>query len=199
MPGTKTIDRRAAVRALLQGGLALNLTPGFAAAAWSAVAAAGEASAPRARAGAHAHAHAHAHAEMIARIAETILPRSDTPGATDVGVSSWINLVVAEYFSDAQRAAFLAGLSAIDQLALAQFGARMAALKADDLTGVVATLDAACGSTHLTAAQRGYVQLKELVIVGYFTSQPVQHDLLKIVILPGRFDGDVPIAPASPA
>ena len=163
--------------------------PGFAETAWSAIADAGDRLTPRALSSDQT--------QMIALIADTILPRSDTPGATDVGVPAWIDLVIGEYFSGARRAAFLADLSAIDQRALSESGAHFTALNRSDLARVVATLDAATGSKHLTPAQRGYVQLKELVIYGYFTSKPVQQDLLKLVIVPGRFDADVRIAPAS--
>jgi Gluconate 2-dehydrogenase subunit 3 len=179
MPSTTKIDRRAAIQTLLKGGLALGLMPGFAETAWSAIADAGERPTPRALNSDQT--------QMIALIADTILPRSDTPGATDVGVPRWIDLVLAEYFSDARRAAFLADLSAINRLAVSTSG---------DLVKVIGSLDAATGSKDLTPAQRGYVQLKELVIHGYFTSKPVQQDLLKVVIVPGRFDADVRI-PAS--
>jgi hypothetical protein len=179
------IDRRTAVQTLLQGGLALSLSPGFAESAWSAVAAAaaagGNSPSPRVL--------DTGQGQMIARIADTILPRSDTPGAGDVGVPAWIDLVLARYFSDTRRAAFLSDLGAIDKLAQAQSGA--------DLGEVIGALDAACGSKDLTPAQRGYVQLKELVMFGYFTSKRVQQDLLKVVIVPGRFDGDVRITPTS--
>jgi gluconate 2-dehydrogenase gamma chain len=181
MPSTTKIDRRAAIQTLLQGGLALSLMPGFAETAWSAIADAGERPAARALNSGQT--------KMIALIADTILPRSDTPGAIDVGVPRWIDLVLAEYFSAERRAAFLADLSAIDQLAVSTSG---------DLVKVVSSLDAATGSKDLTPAQRGYVKLKELVIHGYFTSKPVQQDLLKVVIVPGRFDADVRI-PTSPA
>jgi glucoside 3-dehydrogenase (cytochrome c) hitch-hiker subunit len=189
MPSTTKIDRRAAIQTLLKGGLALGLMPGFAETAWSAIAAGGNRPAPRALNADQT--------QMIALIAEVILPRSDTPGATDVGVPAWIDLVVADYFSDARRAAFLADLGAIDQLALSTSGARLIGLKNHDLMKVMSSLDAATGSKDLTPAQRGYVQLKELVIYGYFTSMPVQQDLLKVVVVPGRFDADVRI-PASP-
>ena len=43
----------------------------------------------------------------------------------------------------------------------------------------------------------GYAKLKELVIVGYFTSKPVQTDILKVVVVPGRYDPNVPMAPPS--
>ena len=90
-------------------------------------------------------------------------------------------------------------MSAIDQLAVSTSGASLIGLKHHDFMKVMDSLDAACGSKDLTAAQRGYVQLKELIIYGYFTSKPVQQDLLKVVIVPGRFDADVLIKPAGTA
>jgi gluconate 2-dehydrogenase gamma chain len=184
------MDRRAAIHSLLQGGLALCLVPGFAEQAWSAVAAGHR---PTSR------ALDTDQVQMIALLADAILPRSDTPGALDVGVPAWIDLVLADYFSDTHRLAFLADLNAIDQAAVARSGAHLATLKGAGLLAIIAPLDAATGSTDLTGAQRGYVRLKELVIHGYFTSKPVQQDLLKVVIVPGRFDADVPVAPASAA
>jgi gluconate 2-dehydrogenase gamma chain len=179
MPTTTNMDRRAAIQTLLRGGLALSLMPGFAEAGWAAVAAGGDRPIPRALNSDQA--------QMIALIADVVLPRSDTPGAIDAGVPSWIDLVVAEYFSAPRRAGFLADLAAIDESAKSTSGGLMK---------VIAGLDAACGSKDLTPAQRGYVQLKELIIYGYFTSKPVQQDLLKVVIVPGRFDADVRITPA---
>jgi gluconate 2-dehydrogenase gamma chain len=187
MPSTIKIDRRNLIRNLVGGGLALSLMPGFAEAAWSALAA--DTHTPRVLGSTHT--------GMIALIADTILPRSDTPGATDVGVPAWIEVVVAEYFTDARRSSFLADLAAIDDFALATSGARLPLLKGNALTQVIADLDAACAAKDLTPAQRGYVQLKELIIVGYFTSKPVQQDILKVVVVPGRYDPNVPIAPPS--
>jgi gluconate 2-dehydrogenase gamma chain len=189
MPTTTNMNRRAALQTLLQGGLALTLMPGFAETAWSAIVAGAQA--PRVL--------SPTQDQMITLIADTILPRSDTPGAIDVGVPAWIDLVIAEYFSDARRARFLADLNAIDQLALSQSGAHLTALEGSGLAKIIGPLDAACGSSDLSPAQRGYVQLKELIVHGYFTSKPVQHDLLKVVIVPGRFDADVRITPAGTA
>ena len=42
---------------------------------------------------------------LVAGIADTILPRSDTPSASDVGVVDWVNLIVAEYYADDVKAA----------------------------------------------------------------------------------------------
>jgi hypothetical protein len=188
MPSSTQIDRRTLIKILARGGLALSLTAGAAETVWSAIAADG-AREPRVLTAAQS--------GMVARIADTILPRTDTPGAIDVGVLPWIDLVLAEYFSEARRSVFLGDLAAIDAFALAAAGAPVARLEEPALAKVIGTLDAASGSLDLTPPQRGYVHLKELIIHGYFTSKPVQQDILKFVIVPGRYDADAPLAPAS--
>jgi hypothetical protein len=187
MPNTTKIDRRTLIHNLAQGGLLLSLVPGFAESAWSAIAAGTRNPIPglgTARAG------------VIGAVADLILPRSETPSATDVGVPAWIDAVVAGYFSDAQRSSFLADLDAIDKFALVTSGAGVAALTGNALATVIASLDAAVVIKDPTPAQRGYAHLKELVIVGYFTSKPVQTDILKVVVVPGRYDPNVPMAPS---
>jgi gluconate 2-dehydrogenase gamma chain len=186
MSDTNKIDRRTLIHALLKGGLALSLMPGIAEAAWAAIAE----GVPVTPSGLDS-----AQKGAIAIIADAILPRTDTPSATDVGVPPWIDLIVADYLSATQRASFQAGLAAIDDYALSSAGSRLESLKLDALNTVIADLDAACGTKDLNPAQRGYIQLKELIIVGYFTSRPVQQDVLKVVIVPGRFDANVLILP----
>jgi gluconate 2-dehydrogenase gamma chain len=186
MPGSIKVDRRNLISNLVRGGLALSLMPGFAEAAWSAVAAGADLP-PRVLGAAQT--------GVIGIIADAILPRSDTPSASDVGVPAWIDMVAAGYFSDTQRARFMADLAAIDDFALLTSGARLSLLKGSALELAIAKLDAAGGTKDLKPAQRGYMQLKELVIVGYFTSKPVQQDILKVVVVPGRYDPNVPFAP----
>jgi hypothetical protein len=40
---------------------------------------------------------------------------------------------------------------------------------------------------------RSWWQLKGLVVHGYFTSEPVMKDVLKTVVMPGRFEGAAPV------
>jgi gluconate 2-dehydrogenase gamma chain len=181
------VDRRTFLHGLAQKGLALALLPAAAAAAWQAVAAAAP-NAPARILGA-------AQNELIAALADAILPRSDTPSATDVGVVQWIDTVAADYFSSAQCAELLAGLAAIDARARSMAGAALAALRPDLLISVITELDAACGTNPLDPAHKAYVRLKELIIYGYFTSKPLQQDILKVAVVPGRYDPSVRIEP----
>src|SRR3954467_12696687 len=52
--------------------------------------------------------------KLIGAIADTILPRTDTPSATDVGVPAFIDVIVSENYSDSQRAAFMAQIPALE-------------------------------------------------------------------------------------
>ena len=48
--------------------------------------------------------------ETVAAVAELIIPETDTPGARAAGVGEFIDLIVAEWYTEEQRARFLAGL-----------------------------------------------------------------------------------------
>jgi hypothetical protein len=40
---------------------------------------------------------------------------------------------------------------------------------------------------------RTFSRLKQLIVHGYFTSERVQKDVLRVAILPGDFDGSAPM------
>src|SRR5262249_57720096 len=50
----------------------------------------------------------------VGAMAELILPQTDTPGAKAVRVNEFIDHIVADWYSDQDRARFLAGLADVD-------------------------------------------------------------------------------------
>src|SRR6266403_1041395 len=52
----------------------------------------------------------HEQQALVTTIAEMIIPETDTPGATSVKVPEFIDLILTEWASDDDRAAFVAGL-----------------------------------------------------------------------------------------
>jgi len=127
---------------------------------------------------------------LVRAIADAIIPRTDTPSATDVGVHSFVDVIVAEYASDTDRTAFLAGLDAIDARARSTNGSAFAGL-ADDVRGtMIASLET--GDRDAEPAKT-YWRLKGLVVHGYFTSEPVMKDVLKHTVMPMRFEGAAPV------
>ena len=168
---------------------ALALLPHEAVAAWSRVA-----SGVRPANGLSA-----AHVDLVGAIADTILPRTTTPGATDVGVPAFVDVIVSENYSDATRAAFVAGLDALEAQLLSTNGVMLqgsnrtafAALPASEREAAIGAVEQI--ADHRTPATRAHWQLKGLIIHGYFTSERVQKDLLGFEMMPGRFDGSAPM------
>jgi len=160
---------------------------------------------------------------LVSAVADTIIPRTDTPGATDVGVPAWVNFIVAEYYTSAERAMFLGGLDEIDTLAIDTLGAPLTMNATEDRERVIAIIErpsvyerfvdrledsqrfsrmisnflhwGVVERLMMPFAQRAraYSRLKALVVHGYFTSERVQKDVLRAVIVPGNFDGAAPM------
>src|SRR5207249_11681389 len=63
-----------------------------------------------------------AEGETVATIAEMIIPATDTPGARAAEVHRFIDLLLAEWAADDERAKFLQGLADIDARARGAFG-----------------------------------------------------------------------------
>src|SRR2546430_12782121 len=62
--------------------------------------------------------------DLVATIAEHILPQTDTPAAPAVGVHRFIDAMLADSFPDEERRHFLAGLSDVDARAQRSCGRR---------------------------------------------------------------------------
>jgi hypothetical protein len=130
---------------------------------------------------------------LVTAIGEMIIPETDTPGATSVKVPQFIDLILTEWASDDERKAFLAGLADIDARATAMGSARFVDLPAAKRNELLAELDGK--RADKMGAGLAFGRLKGLTVYGYFTSQPVQQDILKTQMFFNGYDGNVPFTP----
>jgi hypothetical protein len=131
---------------------------------------------------------------LVTNIAEMIIPETDTPGATSVKVPEFIDLILTEWAGDDERAAFLAGLGDIDARAAAMGSPRFVGLPAAKKIELMTALDTA--TTENTGAVLAFRRLKALTVYGYFTSKPVEQDILKVQMFFNGYQGNVPFTPA---
>ena len=108
---------------------------------------------------------------LIGAVADTILPRTDTPSATDVGVPAFIDVVVSENDSDEDRAAFVAGLDLIEARAKATAGSAFAQLAPSARASVIESIEAA--QDRRAEPARTYWRLKGLIVHGYLDRKSV--------------------------
>ncbi|WP_447934267.1 gluconate 2-dehydrogenase subunit 3 family protein [Stenotrophomonas lactitubi] len=139
-------------------------------------------------------------------IAETILPRTKTPGAKDAGAGAFMATFVSDCYSARQQATFRAGLADIDKRA----GGRFISLAPQARTELLRTLDAearkrAVEVTETGTAEEGeamphyFTMIKQLAIFGFFTSKVGATEVLQYVAVPGRYDGALAYVPGTPA
>ena len=108
-----------------------------------------------------------AQATFLAELADQILPATDTPAASEAGVVVFIDTMLTHWYSEPETAHFLNGLNSYRERVTGPLLSR--AVVADLDRQAFASTD---NDTGTPAEQlEFYLVAKELVLVGYFTSQ----------------------------
>ena len=128
---------------------------------------------------------------LVTALADTIIPKTDTPGAVDVGVPAFVDLLFAEWYPDPERRQLLGGLDGWDARCRESRGKPFAELDAAGRASWLTQVDAATGAAGTPEA--AYGSLKSSIVFGYLTSRPVAEMQRTTPIIPGRFDGCVPV------
>ena len=120
---------------------------------------------------------------------ERILPRTDTPGALDVGVPAFIDRFYGEFMSPDEQKLLVSVLAEIEGAAKSAHGASFPSLTAAQQDAVL---------QGVATAQQGrdpssFALLRSATVLGYFTSEQVGKNVLHYDPVPGAYDGCVPI------
>jgi hypothetical protein len=133
---------------------------------------------------------------LLDEIGETIVPATDIPGAKAVKIGPFMTMMVTDCYSDRQHAAFAAGLVKINDACRAKYGASFMEATPAQRTELANALDAEQRSYNRTKAKdepaHYFRMMKELAILGYFTSEIGCTQAVKYVEVPGAYHGDVP-------
>ena len=139
-----------------------------------------------------------AQAELVATVAEHILPETDTPGARAVGLHRFIDAMLAQSYPAPERQRFLAGLDDVDARAQRTCGRPFLRCGAAEQRALLEQLDReAFGATGGTPDEPDVPfmrTMKELTLLGYYTSEIGATRELHNAPVPGRFEGCVPLA-----
>lgn len=135
----------------------------------------------------------------IAEAAERILPATDTPGAKDVFVHEFIDIVLKDYMPVEEREKFMTGLAEMEKQAVALGGAFADLEEAQqiDVLKVMEVADHAARKVDDEDHNDFFTQLKGLVMMGYFTSEKVGTEILAYEPVPGPYQGCIPLSETS--
>lgn len=129
----------------------------------------------------------------VAAMCDHILPRSDTPGALDVGVPAFIDRMLSEFYQDPERRILREGLRQATTDAAELDGVTFAELPADKQIALMREYDREAYAQRAAGSDTHFFRMmKELTILGYCTSEAGATKLLKYAPFPGPYRGDVP-------
>jgi hypothetical protein len=148
----------------------------------------------------------------VSAMAELLLPQTDTPGAKAARVNEFIDLIVADWYSEQERALFLAGLADVDVRTQSLFGKTFVDATIDQQSEILrglgeqlaqetgAMVDSAAGYRGSLQEPDGnfYFMFRGLTLTGYFTSEVGFTQQLHEEIIPGHFEGCTPLAAPAP-
>lgn len=133
---------------------------------------------------------------LLDEIADTMLPETSTPGAKAAAVGPFIALMVTDtYYPDDQRI-FLDGLKDLQTRCLVNFGAHFQVVTAAQRLQLLEMLDLEQW-TYMNDRPGGapthyFRMIKELSLLGYFTSEIGYTEAMRYMETPGSYD---PCAP----
>lgn len=174
---TKTLTRREAIKraaSLLGGSIAATQLTGFVARAASA-----------AQAGEPPAFFDEDQFALIERIADVMIPETDTPGAHAVGVHHFVDLMLSEWASAERQARYVDGLGTLDVELRGPAGEPFISLDPGQQLEALRALDAAAFAEN--ADIPFYVELKKMLLFAYYSSETGATEELRYERLPGLY------------
>ncbi|MCW3466867.1 gluconate 2-dehydrogenase subunit 3 family protein [Chitinophaga nivalis] len=135
---------------------------------------------------------------LLAEIAETIIPKTDTPGAKEAKVEEFIITMINDCYKKEDQERFLEGLSKIDAAAKKQFKNGFNELTPQQRTELLTQIDKERVEYNNRKDKKEndpphhFQLLKELTLLGYFTSEQGATKALRYVPVPGKYEGCIP-------
>lgn len=133
---------------------------------------------------------------FLNEMGETILPATSTPGAKAAKVGEFMNVMVRDCYTKRDQGIFREGMERLDEQCKKDQGKSYMECSAAERNAFLTKVD---------AKQKVYMQektpeqpshyfrmIKELTLLGFFTSEIGATKALRYVAIPGKYDGDVP-------
>jgi gluconate 2-dehydrogenase gamma chain len=136
-------------------------------------------------------------AAIVTAAAERIIPATDTPGATEAGVTAFVETMLSGWYAPADRDRLLDGLRELDLRAQSLYTRTFAGCNPAQQTALLATYDdvvsAMRAAQDTNANAHWFAILKYLTVWGYCTSEAGMRQMLGTWPLPMRYDGNATV------
>lgn len=142
-------------------------------------------------------------AEFISSLVDTLLPKTQTPGALDMKVDIFIDAVANQLFDEAGQKSMIDGIEKFDTNCREMFGKRFVELDSKEKAEILKAAEANSGKFNgqvwgtAVGTQQPvgfYRSVKSLAIWAYFSSKEIGTTFLNYDPIPGDYKGCIPLS-----
>lgn len=134
-------------------------------------------------------------AKVVAAIAEHIIPKTDTPGAREVGVHIFIDSFIKNCVPADKQNIIPDGLARVDAAAQSQYQKKFLKTSQEEQVGILSAIAEEDYTDELNEegingqkALSYFQVMKQLTLLGYFTSERGASEALALLEIPGDYE-----------
>ena len=128
---------------------------------------------------------------VLADVAETIIPATDTAGAKELGLHLFVLKMLDDCHDEKDQETFMAGLTKFEETVKKQYGSSFTACSKEQRQEAIAALNNNKAPQDVLTF---YSIMKNETIIGYLNSELVMTKLRVYELIPGRYDGYYPVS-----
>jgi len=125
-------------------------------------------------------------------LGDTIIPETDTPGAKAVGIGSFMVMMVKDTYDGDSQKVFVDGLNKLKKDFKAANGKDFVGAPAEERLAYLNGMYEEYKASGKDRSPQVINMLRDLTVLGYFTSEIGATQTLNFVETPGRFDPCIP-------
>ncbi|MES1218418.1 MAG: gluconate 2-dehydrogenase subunit 3 family protein [Bacteroidota bacterium] len=133
---------------------------------------------------------------FLDEVAETILPKTSTPGAKDAAVGTFMTVMVNDCYTEADQKVFHEGMKKLDEASNKLNSAGFIKSTPEQRKALLVNLDKEAKEYSKSKKPEDpnhyFSMMKQLTLLGFFTSKPGATEALRYVAVPGKYEGCIP-------
>ena len=125
-------------------------------------------------------------------VAETIIPKTNTPGAKDAQTGDFIALYATECYDDKELDVLKKGIRQLNDASLKKYQNDFVRITAQQKEELLTAIDAEAkkqDEQNKDAVPHYFTLMKQLTLLGFFTSKQGATQVLRYVPVPGTYKG----------
>ena len=132
---------------------------------------------------------------FLDEVAETIIPKTNTPGAKEAEAGKFIALYATDCYSDADRKIVFEGIAKLNATSNAKYGKDFMGISNAQKKELFTLIDAEAKKHNLQNEQQSihyFTMMKQLTLLAFFTSEYGVTQVLRYDPVPGKYEGCIP-------